>query len=97
MGEQEEEGCRVGAAGDGDEDGIAIVKEIVLADEALDTALESRPQWCAALSFFDRLTMTRSLSRVSPSRTERGSGHVGSQEAERARLERLAFKVTHGT
>ncbi len=44
MGEQEEEGCRVGAAGDGDEDGIAIVKEIVPADEAMDTALKGRPQ-----------------------------------------------------
>ena len=51
MGKQEEEGCGVGAAGDSDEDGIAIVKEIVPADEAVDTALESRLQWCAVLLF----------------------------------------------
>ena len=51
MGEQEEEGCRVGAAGDGDEDGIAIVKEIVPADEAVDAALESRSQWRATPLF----------------------------------------------
>ena len=51
MGEQEEEGCRVGATGDGDEDGVAIVKEFVPTDEAADTALESGPQWCAALLF----------------------------------------------
>ena len=51
MGEQEEEGCRVGATGDSDEDGVAIVKEIVPTDEAVDAALKGRRLWCAVFLF----------------------------------------------